>query len=159
MDYALIPSRGPFEGHRGPYLQYAHVRLCSIQRKVALTKDQRLQADFSLLEEPHAIDSVRLLAQYPGDIGNTFRTLEPTTILTYLFRLTHQLRLSYDVLIVVGATEDMETTIARVFLYEAARQMISCGMKLLGLKFRREVPNTRILFMTIAVYDMYRMWI
>lgn len=122
-----------FEGDTGPYLQYAHARLCSIQRKVDLTRDQLLQADFSLLKEPHAIDLIRLLALYPDVVGHTFKTLEPTTILTYLFRLTHQLSSSYDVLRVVGALEGMAMTIARAALYEAARQTIHCGMVLLGL--------------------------
>lgn len=122
-----------FEGGTGPYLQYAHARLCSIQRKVALTHDKLLQADFSFLNEPHAIDLVRLLAQYLDVVGYTFKTLEPTTILTYLFRLTHQLSSSYDVLRVVGAPEGMATAIARAALYEAARQTIRCGMVLLGL--------------------------
>jgi arginyl-tRNA synthetase len=38
-----------FEGDTGPYLQYAHARICSIQRKVALSQNDLLQADFSLL--------------------------------------------------------------------------------------------------------------
>ncbi|KAH8802511.1 arginyl-tRNA synthetase [Xylogone sp. PMI_703] len=122
-----------FEGDTGPYLQYAHARLCSIQRKAGLTRDQLLQADFSLLSEPHAVDLVRILAQYPDVVGHTFKTLEPTTILTYLFRLTHQLSSSYDILRVIGAPEGMATTIARAALYEAARQTIYCGMTLLGL--------------------------
>jgi len=122
-----------FEGDTGPYLQYAHARLSSIQRKVDLTHDQLLGADFSLLKEPSAVDLVRLLAQYPDVVNHTFKTLEPTTILTYLFRLTHQLSSSYDILRVVGAPEGMGTTIARAALYEAARQTIHAGMKLLGL--------------------------
>ena len=76
---------------------------------------------------------MRLLAQYPDVVNHTFKTLEPTTILTYLFRLTHQLSSSYDILRVVGAPEGMGTTIARAALYEAARQTIHAGMKLLGL--------------------------
>lgn len=122
-----------FEGDTGPYLQYAHARLCFIQRKVGLTHHQLLNADFSLLKEPHAINLVRLLAKYPDVVNQTFRTLEPTTIITYLFRLTHQLSSSYDVLRVVGAPEGMETAVARAALYEAARQTIHAGMRLLGL--------------------------
>jgi arginyl-tRNA synthetase len=140
-----------FEGDTGPYLQYAHARLCSIQRKVDLTRDQLLQADFSLLKEPHAIDLIRLLAQYPDVVGHTFKTLEPTTILTYLFRLTHQLSSSYDVLRVVGAPEGMAMTIARAALYEAARQTIHCGMVLLGLspvERYTSVPNNSFIDVT-----------
>lgn len=92
-----------------------------------------LNADFSLLEEPHAIGLIRLMAQYPDIVNHTFKTLEPTTILTFLFRLTHQLSSSYNVLRVVGAPEGAEVTLARAALYEAARQVIGNGMRLLGL--------------------------
>jgi arginyl-tRNA synthetase len=122
-----------FEGDTGPYLQYAHARLCSISRRTKLSHGELQKADFSLLQEKHAVDLIRLMAQYPDTINHTFKTLEPMTILTYLFRLTHQLSSSYDVLRVVGASEGQEVTIARAALYEAARQVINNGMKLLGL--------------------------
>ena len=47
-----------FEGDTGPFLQYAHARLCFIQRKVDLTTEQLLAADWSLLKEQHAIDLI-----------------------------------------------------------------------------------------------------
>lgn len=122
-----------FEGDTGPYLQYAHARLCSVARKAGFTHDQLLNADFSLLTERHAIDLVRVMAQFPDIVGHTLKTLEPATILTYLFRLTHQLSSSYDILRVVGAPEGVETSMARASLYEAARQVLNNGMKLLGL--------------------------
>jgi arginyl-tRNA synthetase len=123
-----------FEGDTGPYLQYAHARLCSIFRKAELTPDQLEQADFSLLKEPHAIDLLRLMAQYPDICIHAFGTLEPTTILTYLFKMTHQLSSSYDVLKVVKAPEGPETGKARAALYWAARQVLGNGMRLLGLR-------------------------
>jgi arginyl-tRNA synthetase len=55
-------------------------------------------ANLSRLIEPHAIIIVRLIAQFPDTIQNTMKTLEPTTILTFLFRLTHAVNSSYDVL-------------------------------------------------------------
>ena len=87
-----------FEGDTGPYLQYAHARLCSVARKGAYSREELLAADVSLLKEKHAFDLIRLLAQYPDMVGQTLKTQEPTTILTYLFRLTHQLSSTYDVL-------------------------------------------------------------
>ena len=120
-----------FEGDTGPYLQYAHARLCSITRKAALSPSAILSADLSLLTEPHAINLTRLLASYPDVVQNTLKTLEPVTVLSYLFKMTHMLSSSYDVLQVVGSEE--ETKKARMALYEAARQVLWNGMKLLGL--------------------------
>jgi arginyl-tRNA synthetase len=97
--YPLDISRmTSFEGDTGPYLQYAHARLCSVARKAGCDRQDVENANTSLLKEPHAVDLIRLLAQYPDTVGHALKTLEPTTILTYLFRFTHQLSSSYDVL-------------------------------------------------------------
>ena len=120
-----------FEGDTGPYLQYAHARLCSITRKADLKPEDLDSADLSLLTEAHAINLVRALSSWPDVVQNTLKTLEPTTVLTYLFKMTHMLSSSYDVLQVVGS--ELEVKKARMALYEAARQVLNNGMKLLGL--------------------------
>ncbi|RAH48616.1 arginine--tRNA ligase [Aspergillus brunneoviolaceus CBS 621.78] len=120
-----------FEGDTGPYLQYAHARLCSIVRKSGLNVEELGDADLSLLKEPHAIDLARQLAQWPDVLLNTTKTLEPTTILTYLFRMTHVLSSSYDVLKVVGSEPELKK--ARMALYESARQVLHNGMRVVGL--------------------------
>ncbi|KAK8026344.1 arginyl-trna synthetase protein [Apiospora marii] len=120
-----------FEGDTGPYLQYAHARLCSITRKAGLSEEEIAGADLTLLTEKHAVNLVRVLAQWPDVVGNTLKTLEPTTILTYLFKMTHTLSSSYDVLRVVGS--EHEVMRARMALYDAARVVLNNGMRLLGL--------------------------
>lgn len=121
-----------FEGDTGPYLQYAHARLCSITRRVALSEQELASADLSLLTEPHAIDLVRVLAQWPDVVQNTIqKTLEPTTIMTYLFKMTHVLSASYDHLRIVGSEPELMK--ARMALYESARITLNNAMRLLGL--------------------------
>ncbi|KAG0654160.1 hypothetical protein C6P45_003500 [Maudiozyma exigua] len=121
-----------FEGDTGPYLQYAHSRLRSVERNAAqITSDKWLNADFSLLTEPAAVLLIRILAQYPDVLRNAIKTHEPTTVVTYLFKLTHQVSSCYDVLWVAGQTEELAT--ARLALYAAARQVLNNGMRLLGL--------------------------
>lgn len=122
------------EGDTGPYLQYAHVRLCSIFQKVDISRDEMLAADFSLLSSsPHAIKLLRVMAQFPDLVKQALKTLEPTTILTYLFKLAQQLSSSYDHLKVLNAPEGRLVSVARAALYEAARQTLYNGMVLLGL--------------------------
>lgn len=120
-----------FEGDTGPYLQYAHARLCSISRKAGLSAQDLDAANLSLLTEPHAVNLVRVLASWPDVVQNTLKTQEPVTVLSYLFKMTHMLSSSYDVLKVVGS--EPETMKARMALYEAARQTLHNGMRLLGL--------------------------
>jgi arginyl-tRNA synthetase len=120
-----------FEGDTGPYLQYAHARLCSITRKAALSEEEIAKADLSVLTEPHAANLIRVISQYPDVVQNTLKTLEPATVLTYLFKMTHTLSQSYDHLRIVGSEKDLMR--ARMALYDAARIVLYNGMKLLGL--------------------------
>jgi arginyl-tRNA synthetase len=136
FDMARMTS---FEGDTGPYLQYCHARLHSILRKARLSHDdlashvahspEALDADAE--GKQHCADLLRLMAQYPEVTTTALRTLEPSTILTYLFRLAHQVSSCYDVLQVIGP-HARETMLARASLYEAARQVLENGMKLLG---------------------------
>jgi arginyl-tRNA synthetase len=123
-----------FEGDTGPYLQYAHARLCSITRKVkeaGLTEEEIASADLTLLTEPHAVNLIRVVSQYPDVVQNTLKTLEPTTILTYLFKMTHTLSQSYDHLRILGSEKEVQK--ARMSLYDASRVVLNNGMRLLGL--------------------------
>jgi len=120
-----------FEGDTGPYLQYAHARLCSITRRAGLTPVEVAGANLSLLTEVHAQDLIRVISQYPDVVQNTLKTLEPATILTYLFKMTHALSSSYDHLRIVGS--ERELMLARMALYDAARVVLNNGMRLLGL--------------------------
>ena len=128
-----------FEGDTGPYLQYAHARLCSMARKSELNVDELVNANFDLLTEKHAVDLVRLLAQWPDVLLQTAKTLEPITVLSYLFRMTHMLSSSYDVLKVIGSEPDVKQ--ARMALYASARQVLNNGMRVLGLN-----PVERLVF-------------
>ncbi|KAF1958073.1 arginyl-tRNA synthetase [Byssothecium circinans] len=126
-----------FEGDTGPYLQYAHARLCSITRKVIAAApdvanvDLGSAADLTLLKEPQAVNLVRELASWPDILLNTVKSHEPTTVLTYLFKMAHALSSSYDHLQIVGS--ETEIMLARLALYTAARQVLNNGMRLLGL--------------------------
>lgn len=120
-----------FEGDTGPYLQYAHSRLSSVARNAKVPKDNLEKADLTLLQEEQAFILTRLLAQYPDVLVRASKNNEPSTIVTYLFKLTHVVSSCYDVLWVAGQEENL--AVARLALYVATRIVINNGMKLLGL--------------------------
>lgn len=141
-DYTFdITRMTSFEGDTGPYLQYCHARLNSILRQSNI--EHHDLSDF-LTKHPDALDPdvkkkkqcldlLRLMAQYPDVTATAFRNLEPSTIITsYLFRLTHQISSCYDVLQVKGTKEGETAILARAALFEAARQVLENGMRLLG---------------------------
>ncbi|KAF2431567.1 arginyl-tRNA synthetase [Tothia fuscella] len=120
-----------YDGDTGPYLQYAHARLSSMFRKTGLTKEDLETADYSLLVEPHAINLIRSLVQWPDTFLATLKTQEPVTVLIYLFRMSHELSSSYQHLNVINCEPDLKK--ARMALYFCARQILNNGMRLLGL--------------------------
>ena len=119
------------EGDTGVYLQYAHARFASIGRKSGLTPADAQSADLSLLVEPHAFVVLRCLAEYPEMVRTSLKISEPSTIVTYLFKITHLASTAYETLIVRGA--EPEVSKARYAVYLGVQTVLANGMKLLGL--------------------------
>ncbi|GBE88783.1 hypothetical protein BKA93DRAFT_824246 [Sparassis latifolia] len=96
-----------FEGDPGPYLQYAHVRLCSISRNnpALFTLPPRSQVNTVLLVEPAARDImiVFLLGSYPDVVKVALRSHEPSGVVTFAFRLSHAISAAWEAVIVKGA--------------------------------------------------------
>ena len=132
-----------FIGDTGPYLQYSHARVCSMERKTNIPQDQLLKADFSLIvTSKEGIELVRSLAQWPDVFLNTYKTSEPATVLTYLFKMSHLLSSCYDAkdannknakTMSVMYADSEEKKVALMALYNCARQVLGNGMRLLGL--------------------------
>ena len=122
-----------FEGDTGPYLQYAHSRLRSVERNAGALFDElkTTDVDFSLLKDECAGNLVRIIAQFPDVLRVAMKNHEPSTICTYLFRLSHQVSSCYDILWVAGQEKDV--ALARLALYSSARQTLYNGMRILGL--------------------------
>jgi len=118
-----------FEGHTGPYLEYAHARLCSVERKCGFPLNPA--ADLSLVTEPEAAALLLEIARFPEVVKAALESLEPVTILTYLFDLSHAISVAHSVLWV----KDRERPLAeaRLLVYHAARVTLGNGLRLLGL--------------------------
>ena len=116
-----------FEHGTGPDLQYAYARLSSILSANPGHTDFAGEDLASLAEENEA-DLIRLLVQYPDISLSAYKTLEPATIMAYLFNVTAQLSLCLE-------TDEDNTSLtpAQVMLYEATRRVLENGMKLLGI--------------------------
>lgn len=123
-----------FEGDTGPYLQYAHVRLSSIERKnPELSPLPPLSTiDLSLLDEPKARDIIFHLGAYPDAVRVALKTREPSGIITYCMRLSHFISSAWDVLLVKGEP-NIDKARARMWLFLLAREVLGAGMRLLSL--------------------------
>ncbi|KAH9946427.1 arginyl-tRNA synthetase [Epithele typhae] len=123
-----------FEGDTGPYLQYAHVRLASMERKnpdlVPLPAPSQLRTD--LLVEGQARDIVFLLGSWPDVVKNALKTHEPSNVVTFAFRLSHAISSAWETVIVKGEM-DKDKARARLALYVAARDVLGAALRLLSI--------------------------
>lgn len=119
-----------FEGDTGPYLQYAHSRLCSVERRAEVQMDG--SEDLSLLTEKEAIDLALQIARYPDVVQEARVTQEPCCVVNYLLSLCRSVSQTLDKLWVKG--QEPEVARARLALYAAARYTVGNGLTLIGLK-------------------------
>ncbi|KAH7099424.1 arginyl-tRNA synthetase [Auriculariales sp. MPI-PUGE-AT-0066] len=123
-----------FEGDTGPYLQYAHVRLSSIERKnpdlVPLPPPDQIEVD--LLTEPQAREIVFLLGTYPDVVRAALKTHEPSAVVTFAMRLSHSISSAWEVL-PVKQEENLGKKRARLWLFVSARDVLGAAMRLLTL--------------------------
>lgn len=141
-----------FEGATGPYLQYAHARLCSIERKasaassdvdalaaslagVSVSGDSAcpvtVDSVAALLPEPEALELALAIAAFPDVVQEARLSLEPCNVVSYLFLLARAVSAAVDRLWVSGQPRDVAA--ARLALYRAARVALGNGLRLLGL--------------------------
>ncbi|VDC03872.1 unnamed protein product [Peniophora sp. CBMAI 1063] len=125
-----------FEGDTGPYLQYAHVRLCSLTRKnpelLPLPPPSSIKAEL-LQQDKGARDIVMLLGSYPDVIKTTLKNGEPSTIVTFLFKLAHAISSAWETVIIKGES-DVEKQRARMWMYLCARDTLGAAMRLLSIR-------------------------
>ena len=125
-----------FEGDTGPYLQYAHVRLSSIERKNPdiLPLPPSSSIDITCLTtSSQARDIVFLLGSYPDVVKTALKTHEPSGVVTFAFRLSHAISSAWETVVVKGE-EDEGKARARMWLYLCARDVLGAAMRLLSLK-------------------------
>lgn len=116
------------------YIQYAHARVCSMQRKLA-DNGWSWSADnintLELLTEDAEKALLNKLAAYPELIGNAANNCEPHIVANYLRELAgdfHSYYNAHKMLI-----DDNNLRNARLSLSEAVRQVIENGLSLLGV--------------------------
>ena len=129
-DYAFDWNRMlSFEGDTGPYLQYAHSRLCSIERKSQFKLTSENEFDhLDLLNEKSAFDLIDIIGQYPELIRGLSTTLEPCTLVKYSWKLAHAVSSAYQDVWVHGQEE--KVAMARLALYTAARYTLGNALRL-----------------------------
>ena len=112
------------------YVQYAHARVCSIER-VAAEAGITGEPVWDKIEHPAEYDLIRKMSEFPLIVEICARNLEPQRITVYLGELASSFHSFYQKCRVV--TDDAELSAARLGLCRAVRQVLSTGLNLLGV--------------------------
>lgn len=140
MDFDLDLAKSQSNENPVYYVQYAHARICSVFRQLeerAWPFDVVTAVEgYRLLKEPEELRLLSTLTRYPECIEKAALQHEPHLLTVYLRELAtdfHGLYNAHAFLV-----EDAALRNARLTLIFAARQVLSNGLKLLGVS----APNS-----------------
>jgi len=127
-----------FEGETGPYIQYAHARICSILRKYGKSTSGVLDIKYDILVEEIEKDIIKKIYNFNQAICDAADQYKPSIIAKYLIDLGQTFNTFYNICPVLKSGDE-ELTRARVFLCAAVRQVLANGLYLLGMKTPEEM--------------------
>ena len=119
-------------GNSGIRLQYSHSRLHSLINENSIYEIQDwANLNFELLCEPEAAQLILRLAQFEEALAETYRDLQPSILVRYLFALCDDTSKAIKVLQVKDSPEEIAAL--RLALFQVAKNVLSYGMSILGL--------------------------
>ncbi len=119
-----------FEGDTGPYIQYAHARICSILKKHRKKID--LKVDFSLLKKKEELDLINILREFPDLIKESSNSYKPCLITFYLLKLAQSFNDFYEKCPILKEKSNLKK--ARLVLINCVKQILKNSLYLLGIE-------------------------
>ncbi|GAB3815472.1 arginine--tRNA ligase [Tessaracoccus terricola] len=117
-------------GNTGPYLQYAHARICQIMRKAEA--EQIGYGAVVVLDEPAEQQLALLLSRFGEIVDEVATSLQPHKLCGYLYDLAGALATFYEQCPVLKSEGDVRSS--RLALCAATRQVLATGLGLLGIE-------------------------
>jgi arginyl-tRNA synthetase len=117
-----------FEGATGPYIQNAHVRLCSILRKCGKNATE-LQFKSEELLDQSSCDLIKMLSRKAEKINTACESREPYILAQYSLELAEAAHKFIHDNRVIGSAEEN----SRLFLVYCTQQVLGSTLELLGI--------------------------
>ncbi len=121
-----------FEGNTGPYLQYAHVRICSIFRRAEVDRES-VRGITTTLDVPEERALALQLLQFDTAVQDTLERYSPHRLCTYLFDLAQAFSAFFEACPVLKAPDE-STRLSRLALCDVTARVIAQGLDLLGIE-------------------------
>jgi arginyl-tRNA synthetase len=134
LDFDLELAKAKSEENPVYYVQYAHARLCSMQRQAAdrgLAVPAPAEVDPAPLTLPEEQGLLRHLSLYPAVIESSAQLLEPHRVIFYLQEVAGVLHAYYNKHRVL--TDDRSRSLARLALMQAVRTVLANGLTVVGV--------------------------
>ena len=116
------------------YVQYAHARICSVNRKAqeeGLAVPAPAEVDSAALSLPEELGLTKILSQYPEMVEGAGRAFEPHRITIYLQDLAARFHAYYNRHRII--TEDRTVSLARLYLVNCIKTVVANALSLLGV--------------------------
>ena len=119
-----------FEGNTGPYLQYAHARICSIFRRAEASRPDVRSAAI-MLDTPQERALAQRVLALPSVLDDALSSFSPHKLCGYLFDLSQDFTAFYEHCPVLRADEPLRTS--RLALCDLVARTLAHGLGLLGI--------------------------
>ncbi|MDA8356221.1 MAG: arginine--tRNA ligase [Actinomycetota bacterium] len=119
-----------FEGSTGPYLQYAHARICSIFRRAGMQSSELAGA--VVVTVPPERELALGLLGYGEAVRVAAVTSAPSRLCTYLYELASSFTSFYEQCPVLNAA-DPDVRVSRLLLSGLTARVLADGLGLLGI--------------------------
>ncbi|MGA9279540.1 arginine--tRNA ligase [Ilumatobacter sp.] len=119
-----------FEGNTGPYLQYAHARICSIFRREGVDRASVRSVAIDLAE-PQERALARHILAFPSAVDAMLETYSPHKLCTYVYELATAFSAFYEHCRIKGSIEP--TYSSRLALADLTARVLERSLGLLGI--------------------------
>jgi len=118
-----------FNGHTGPFIQYTHARICSLQRRAAdLNAEAKPESALHVKEK----ELLKALLRYPEVIQEAANDYSPAVIANYTYDLVKEYNQFYQQVPIFGVDSEQDKAF-RIGLSGLVGKVIASAMNLLGI--------------------------